>query len=180
MESPVRTRMSTTARAFAARLDVVTRLVPARREPGRGSLAGEWHRAESRARGMARGDHAQCPVDGSRTHQTIRTLGSGGTRRAAPAPAGEPRAGAHGRSVSKIPFVFVRGPDSRSAVDAQQARPKARSLLSRTDRLSTIAIRDFSIYHSNNRDADTVKYVLQAHHAAIEDRIGTSVSDRTF
>ena len=80
MESPVRTRMSTTARAFAARLDVVTRLVPARREPGRGSLAGEWHRAESRARGMARGDHAQCPVDGSRTHQTIRTLGSLGVR----------------------------------------------------------------------------------------------------
>ena len=40
MESPVRTRMSTTARAFAARLDVVTRLVPARREPGEAALLG--------------------------------------------------------------------------------------------------------------------------------------------
>ena len=124
MESPVRTRMSTTARAFAARLDVVTRLVPARREPGRGSLAGEWHRAESRARGMARGDHAQCPVDGSRTHQTIRTLGSGGTRRAAPAPAGEPRAGTYGRRVSKSrSSLFV---DRTAAQQLMPSRPGRR------------------------------------------------------
>ena len=83
---------------------------------------------------MARGDHA--PELAQHVAQPVRsaqwtgaghrrlTLGSWGTRRAAPAPAGEPRAGTHGRRVSKSrSSLFV---DRTAAQQLMPSRPGRR------------------------------------------------------